>query len=83
MKAVKCGDFVAVKDALHKGANPNYINQNDEGCPTALHETIETNDSALVKEMLNHGACANVTKVDTKNTPLHEGKYTSSSMVCL
>ncbi len=71
---MKVDDIVALKEALAKGANPNFINQNDEGGPTALHETVYTNNSDFVKELLECGACANITKIHTKNTPLHEGK---------
>ena len=70
---MKESDIILLKDALAKGANPNFINQHDQGRPTPLHETVQTSDSDCTKELLENGACVNIARIDTRNTPLHEG----------
>ena len=63
--------------ALQNGANPNYVNNEDEDSPFALHETVKIKDDVIgmtcTKVLLDRGADVNLRTLATKNTPLHEG----------
>ena len=76
--AVKKGDVHSLERALQRGADPNYISQQNDGSPFPLYEAVKMDDNrvgiACTKVLLDHGANINLRTITTRNTPLHEGK---------
>jgi hypothetical protein len=83
-RAAQEGNLVALKKALEKGANPNFIDQHEEGNPSSLHQVVKIEDETTRVEctrlLLEKGAETSLQLISSRNTPLHEGLFTLSSV---
>lgn len=84
------GDIRRLRDALEKGANPNYFNRNDDGTPGVLHAAAKAellsnkdNEAALcAKELIGKGARVSAALISNRNAPIHEAAFAGSKGVC-
>jgi len=80
-QAAQKGDIDVLKRALEKGANPNFIDQHEEGNPVALHEAVRIENEATSIEctrlLLEKGAETSLQLISSRNTPLHEGTWSN------
>ena len=78
-QAAKNGNVTELRDALEKGANPDFFTTNEEGNPAPIHASIKfaDEDSSLecVKILLKSGANVNTKLLSNQNSALHEGAY--------
>lgn len=78
-QAAKNGNVTGLRDALEKGANPDFFTTNEEGNPASIHASIKfaDEDSSLecVKILLESGANVNTKLISNQNSALHEGAY--------
>ncbi len=76
-EAAQHGNSQGLKDALDKGANPDYFHKYEEGNPSSLHASVKIDDelSSLqcTKLLLESGADVNATLISNKNSALHDG----------
>ena len=68
-KAAKAGSMLSVKNALAKGAKPNFF-FNPEDSKNALHIAAEEGHVEVVSELLANGAVPDCIVVSTKDTAL-------------
>ena len=78
-ESAQYGNFQGLKDALDKGANPDYFYKYEEGNPSSLHASVkienEITSVQCTKLLLESGADVNAKLISNKNSALHDGMY--------
>ena len=84
-EAAKKGDVHSLKEALKKGANPNYAARSEEGAPTSLHEAVKIqheDGEECTKVLLENGADIDSTLLTNCNTPLIGAAAAGADNIC-
>ena len=80
------GDIKKLKEALSKGANPNFISKNEHlgalhAAARSLSSSSENGAALCARELIGNGARASCRSLADKNEPIHEASFAGNEQV--